>query len=101
VSDKETIRIWLKKNVAPDQSMSMIEDPPPATRLELNETTASAVMRALERAFPRLRGYGIYPDLGLEIYGDNPLEDRIIDPQQFEKMRKLLESKQFKLYEQT
>jgi len=31
--------------------------------------------------------------------GGSP-EDRIIDPQQFEKMRKLLESKQFKLYEQ-
>ena len=180
MSDKETIRIWLKKNVAPDQSMSMIEDPPPATRLELvrvwlednvfypptpkeitvhsikfdwdrlsgtfrlaldnceiaepfevhidiagrvkylppmfysplgapasyaavelDEVTATAVTRALERAFPRLRGYGIYPDLGLEIYGDNPLGDRIIDPQQFKKMRKLLESKQFKLYEQT
>ena len=178
--DKEVIRAWLKKNVAPDKSMSVIEDPPPATRLELvkawlednvfcpltpkeitvhsiefnwerlsgtfrlaldnceiaepfevhidiagrvqwtppmfcsplgapasyaaveiDKATTEALMRALERCFPRLRGYGVYPDLGLEIYGDNPLEDRIIDPQEFRKVRKVLNSKHFKLHEQT
>lgn len=74
----------------------------PATyaAVELDSATSAAVTRALERCFPRLRGYGIYPDLGLEIYSDNPLKDRIIDSQLFEKMRKQYASKQFKLHEQ-
>jgi hypothetical protein len=175
-TDKELIRSWLKKNVAPDQNVSMIEHPPPATRLELvrvwlednvvcpptpkeitvhsiefdwnslsgtfrlvlddceiaepfkvgmdlsgrvqftppmfwsplgapasyaavelDEVTVAAVMRALASVFPRLRGYGIYPDLGLEIYGDNPLGDRIIDFKEFGLKSALLASKNFKV----
>ncbi len=176
MSDKETIRIWLKKNVAPDQSMSMIEDPPPATRLELvkvwlednvfcpptpkeiaiydvnfdwenlsgtfrllldnlaiakpfdvsidiagkvryvppmfhsplgapasyaavhlDSATSAATLRALESAFPRIRGYGLYEALGLEIWSDSSLEDRIIDSDEFKKKSAALQSRHFRL----
>lgn len=173
--DKEVIRAWLKKNVAADQSMSMIEDPPPATRLELvrvwlednvfcpptpkeitiydinfdwenlsgtfrlsldnlsiaqpfdvsidiagqvkyvppmffsplgapasyaavdlDSPTTAATERALKLIFPRIRGYGLYESLGLEIYGDSPLEDRIIDLERFETQRVLIRTPGFR-----
>ena len=77
----------------PPMFYSPLGAPASYAAVELDEITATAVTRALERVFPRLRGYGIYPDLGLEIYGDNPLEDRIIDQVQFLRMKAKLDSK--------
>jgi hypothetical protein len=175
-SRKEMIRKWLKESVSPDRSMSMIENPPPAGRLELvkvwlednvvapptpseitiygidfdwehlrgsfrltldnlvlkdrfdlsidiagqvqfcppmfhsplgapasyvavslNSETSAAVSSTLKTIFPRLRGYGLYEDLGLEIYGDSPLEDRIIDRAQFTEMTLRLHSRGFQV----
>jgi hypothetical protein len=175
-SRKELIRKWLKKNVSPDQSMSMIENPPPANRLELvrvwlednvvvpptpseitiseidfdwehlrgsfrltlgnlvlkdrfdlsidiagqiqycpamfhsplgapasypavalDRATSTAISKVLDSVFPRLRGYGLYKDLGLEIYGDSPLDDRIIDRAQFTEMTRRLHARGFQV----
>lgn len=177
-ASKDVIRAWLKRNVTPDQKMSMIETPPPASRLELvkvwlednvfvpptprnitisdirfdwrnlhgsfrlaldnclikdafdvaidiagnvkfappmyhsplgapasyaavelNLATSSAVIRALERVFPKLRGFGLHKDIGIEIWADSPVEDRIPDLTEFHHCQQLLSRPGFSVNE--
>lgn len=175
-ASSEQIRAWLRKNVAADLQMSMIEDPPPASRLELvkvwlednvftpstpgsikiseiefdwhdlkgsfrlsldnctikdrftlaidiagriqfyppmfcsplgapasyaavelDTATTSTITKALESAFPRLRGYGLHRDAGLEVWRDSPLEDRIINQEQFQQLSTELKKPGFQI----
>ena len=63
--------------------------------VDLDPETEAALTRALQRIFPRIRGYGVYQSLGLEIYGDNPLKDRIIDIERFTTQRALIRTPGF------
>jgi hypothetical protein len=175
---KAVIRAWLQKNVTPDQQMSMIEDPPPASRSELlgvwlednvfappspkkvtlshiefdwesldgsfrltldnlvikdtfaltidiagqikfcppmfhsplgapasyaavtlTQATCSTVQKALELLFPKLRGYGLHKETGIEIWAGSPTADRVIDDVKFQSCVKALAAPEFQVSE--
>ena len=55
--------------------------------VELTESTSDAIRRALRRTIPRVMAFGIDRGTGKEIFSQTPMQDRILDKEEFERTR--------------
>jgi hypothetical protein len=93
---KDLFDVWIeidgKPRFCPPMFCSPLGAPASYAAVQLDSATNAAIIRALDSVLPRLRGYGLYKELGLEIWGNSPLEDRIMDQAQFLRMKAKIDS---------
>jgi hypothetical protein len=63
----------------------------------VGQEIASAFEKAIHENFPRLRGTGLYEDIGQEIAIGSPLSVRVINQQEFEKARHRIPKKDLEI----
>ena len=93
---KDPFRIYVEMNgqmaFIPPLYVSPLGAPASYAAIKLDEATEQAIKSALGRVFPKLLAYGRHK--GREAYIDalTPLGDRVVDVQEFNEKRALIES---------
>lgn len=60
--------------------------------INLSESTSKAILEGLREAIPKVRGCGRNRETGLEITNCTPINDRVIDHEEFDLAKKRVES---------
>ncbi len=69
--------------------------------INLTESTSNAILRALRKTIPRVMAFGIYRETGKEIFSHTPMQDRILDKEEFELYRARVSSPDFSITVET
>ena len=93
---KDPFRIYVEMNgqmaFTPPLYVSPLGAPASYAAIKLDEATEQAINRALRQVFPRLLAYGRHKGRGAYIDALTPLGDRVVDVQEFNEKRALIES---------
>jgi hypothetical protein len=65
--------------------------------IELTEITSRAILEGLRKAIPRIMGCGINRETGKEVFDYTPVQDRILDKEEFELSRKQVSSPDYSI----
>ena len=93
---KDLFRIYVEMNgqmaYTPPLYVSPLDAPASYAAINLDEATEQAIKRVLRHVFPKLLAYGRHK--GREAYIDvfTPLGDRVVDAEEFNEKRALIES---------
>jgi hypothetical protein len=93
LEDRFTVSMQITGRVAftPPMFCSPLGVPASYPAVRLCEKTESAIQRALERVFPRVRAYGWHKDIDLVIDAYTCFSSRIIDIVDFDQKRRFLQ----------
>jgi hypothetical protein len=93
LKDRFSVSMQITGRVAftPPMFTSPLGVPASYAAVKLCERTESAIQRVLERVFPRVRAYGWHKDIDLIIDAYTPFARRILDQDEFDQKRLMIE----------
>ena len=86
-----------KANFYPPMFHSPLGAPASYAAIELTESTKKTILLALTKVVPRVMAFGIYRETGKEIFSDTPMQERIMDKEEFEAYRARVSSPDFSI----